>query len=103
MFKCPNCKKTANRVLVSRAIEGGAAIRRRRLCYECEHRWTTYEDYSPEAKAFANRDSTTAGVKINSEIRHELQRSVESLNKLPPISNPETLDDYIDRLGEETE
>ena len=41
---CPQCA-AASRVLESRSSEAGAAIRRRRECSGCGHRFTTYERY----------------------------------------------------------
>ena len=41
---CPLCE-SASRVLESRSSEAGAAIRRRRECSACGHRFTTYERY----------------------------------------------------------
>ena len=41
---CPLCE-AASRVLESRSSEAGAAIRRRRECSSCGHRFTTYERY----------------------------------------------------------
>lgn len=47
---CPKCKTTRNRVIDSRPshVEGLETIRRRRVCYGCEHHWTTYEFYAHE-------------------------------------------------------
>ena len=42
-MKCPKCKKMENKVVDSRIIKEGSAIRRRRECLECGHRFTTYE------------------------------------------------------------
>ena len=41
---CPLCE-AASKVLESRSSEAGAAIRRRRECSACGHRFTTYERY----------------------------------------------------------
>jgi transcriptional repressor NrdR len=41
---CPLCE-SPSRVLESRSAESGAAIRRRRQCSACGHRFTTYERY----------------------------------------------------------
>ena len=41
---CPLCQ-AASKVLESRSSEAGAAIRRRRECSQCGHRFTTYERY----------------------------------------------------------
>jgi transcriptional repressor NrdR len=41
--RCPYCSSQEDRVVDSRAAEEGAAIRRRRECLACHHRFTTYE------------------------------------------------------------
>jgi transcriptional repressor NrdR len=41
--KCPFCHEDNDRVIDSRAAAEGAAIRRRRQCLACRHRYTTYE------------------------------------------------------------
>mgnify|MGYP000987404102 FL=1 len=38
---CPYCRNTDSRVLDSRVVDDGAAIRRRRQCPSCERRFTT--------------------------------------------------------------
>ncbi len=40
---CPYCRKDHDKVIDSRASEGGLVIRRRRKCLECFKRYTTYE------------------------------------------------------------
>ncbi len=47
---CPSCKKNVNKVIDSRVTEGGAAIRRRRLCTACERRFTTKERLEDELR-----------------------------------------------------
>ncbi len=42
-MKCPYCHADNDRVLDTRASEDGSAIRRRRECLDCKHRYTTYE------------------------------------------------------------
>jgi transcriptional repressor NrdR len=42
-MKCPFCGNNDSRVVDSRVIDDGAAIRRRRECIVCERRFTTYE------------------------------------------------------------
>lgn len=41
--RCPWCLADQDRVVDSRAVEDGAAIRRRRECTGCGHRYTTFE------------------------------------------------------------
>ena len=43
-MKGPRCGKEEDKVLDSRAARDGAAIRRRRECLACGHRFTTYEE-----------------------------------------------------------
>lgn len=45
---CPSCGASDTRVVDSRPAESGSAIRRRRECEVCEHRFTTYERLEPQ-------------------------------------------------------
>lgn len=40
---CPSCNANDDKVIDSRASEGGRVIRRRRECLRCHKRFTTYE------------------------------------------------------------
>lgn len=40
---CPACGIENDFVIDSRSCEAGLAVRRRRRCNSCQHRWTTYE------------------------------------------------------------
>jgi hypothetical protein len=42
-MRCPNCGHPEDRVIDSRSTKEGRAIRRRRECIGCGHRYTTYE------------------------------------------------------------
>jgi transcriptional repressor NrdR len=42
-MKCPACSLPETKVIDSRATDDDEAIRRRRECLECGHRFTTYE------------------------------------------------------------
>jgi transcriptional repressor NrdR len=46
---CPSCHHDDTKVVDSRVAEEGAAIRRRRECLACTHRFTTFErvDHAP--------------------------------------------------------
>ena len=43
-MKCPKCGQSGDKVLDSRTARDGAAIRRRRECLGCGHRFTTFEE-----------------------------------------------------------
>ena len=42
-MKCPSCDYIDSKVIDSRSADDGTAIRRRRECLKCGHRFTTYE------------------------------------------------------------
>ena len=42
-MKCPRCGTEAGKVVDSRSVREGRAVRRRRECLECGERFTTYE------------------------------------------------------------
>ncbi len=41
--RCPYCEHDDDKVVDSRSLEGGAAVRRRRECLACGRRYTTHE------------------------------------------------------------
>ena len=55
-MKCPSCSADDDKVLESRAVRGGAAIRRRRTCLQCGRRFTTYAEILREGLVVAKRD-----------------------------------------------
>jgi transcriptional repressor NrdR len=46
-MRCPQCHHGATRVIDSRPAEHNAAIRRRRVCEACDHRFSTFERVVP--------------------------------------------------------
>ncbi|MBP9827169.1 transcriptional repressor NrdR [Candidatus Saccharibacteria bacterium] len=42
-MKCPSCASQHSRVVESRDVDNGSAVRRRRACEACHERFTTYE------------------------------------------------------------
>ena len=55
-MKCPKCGKDDDKVLDSRAAREGAAIRRRRECLACGHRFTTSEEIDRDEVVVVKRD-----------------------------------------------
>ncbi len=47
---CPYCGQDNDKVIDSRAAEGGLLVRRRRACIECTRRYTTYERVEKTAR-----------------------------------------------------
>lgn len=57
-MKCPKCHTVETKVIESRDVGGGEAIRRRRECLECEFRYTTYERIERPNLVVIKRDGT---------------------------------------------
>jgi len=55
-MKCPKCDGRENRVIDSREVRNGDAIRRRRACSNCGHRFTTYEEIQRALMQVTKRD-----------------------------------------------
>ncbi|MDU2558032.1 MAG: transcriptional regulator NrdR [Anaerococcus prevotii] len=57
-MRCPYCDSTNTRVLDSRSTEDDRAIRRRRLCEDCDRRFSTYERYEDFTIMVVKKDET---------------------------------------------
>ena len=55
-MKCPKCGVDEDRVLDSRSARDGAAIRRRRECTKCGHRFTTYVEIDRDEVLVVKKD-----------------------------------------------
>jgi transcriptional repressor NrdR len=56
---CPYCNADDDKVIDSRASDGGKIVRRRRECLGCARRFTTYERVEPTARLIVvKRDGT---------------------------------------------
>lgn len=56
VMRCVVCGSCDDKVLESRMVRGGAAIRRRRMCLCCGHRFTTYEEIMKDSLMVKKRD-----------------------------------------------
>jgi len=54
--RCPGCGHEDDRVIDSRSVREGQAVRRRRECLECRHRFTTYEFVEQAAVLVIKKD-----------------------------------------------
>lgn len=78
-MQCPFCKNLDSRVVDSRNMENGTAIRRRRCCDRCGGRFTTYERVETIVPMVIKRDGTR-------EIfnKHKIEDGIrKSCNKRP--------------------
>lgn len=58
-MNCPFCNVDNDKVIDSRAADGGRVIRRRRECVECGKRFTTYERVEQTARLMVVKDDGT--------------------------------------------
>jgi transcriptional repressor NrdR len=91
--RCPFCHHTDDRVVDSRSVREGRAVRRRRECLRCERRFTTYE-YIEERPLLV----TTGDGAREPFDRRKLLRSLQIATAKRPVTPTE-----IDRVVEEIE
>jgi len=80
-MKCPKCEHRENKVIDSREVREGSAIRRRRLCLNCGHRFTTYEEVLRAALQVIKRDGRREELS-----RDKLMQSIAIACQKRPIS-----------------
>jgi transcriptional repressor NrdR len=76
-MRCPNCQNEDTKVLDSRPISDGMAIRRRRECTKCETRFSTHEEMEILDLTVIKRDGRTQPYmreKIESGIRKAFEK-----------------------------
>lgn len=56
-MKCPFCSQLDDKVIDSRTAREGAVIRRRRECFGCRRRYTTYERVEENLPMIVKKDS----------------------------------------------
>ncbi len=91
-MRCPECGHDDSRVLDSRPVEHGAAIRRRRVCEHCEERFTTYE------RAVGQRSVRKRNGRVEAFDAEKLRRGVEAAVANRPVASR-----AVDVLLEEVE
>jgi len=93
-MRCPFCHANNDKVIDSRATEGGKVIRRRRECLECGRRFTTYEHVERTRLAVVKKDG--------SRVPFDRDKILAGLQKAcykRPIA-AEQLDDIVDAVEE---
>jgi transcriptional repressor NrdR len=86
--KCPACGKDDDKVLESRSIDDGSAVRRRRECVACKARFTSYERVEEKPLIVIKKDNTrqpysrgklTAGIRKACEKRPVSAEDIERI------------------------
>lgn len=118
-MKCSQCDATDTRVIESRDVHDGEAIRRRRECHSCSYRFTTYERFeqppvtvikSDENRELFDRHKLLAGLRRACEktpvTTLQLERLVSGIEKElqacgeQEVSSAKIGDMVIERLSE---
>ena len=98
---CPFCADDDTRVIDSRVVEGGAAVRRRRECDVCNKRFSTYERAELRLPMVVKKDGVrqTFGVeKIRSGMQKALEKRPVSADALE--QGVQTIVRSVQELGE---
>lgn len=84
-MKCSSCSSTENKVIESRDVAEGEAIRRRRECLKCGHRFTTYERIERPMLVVVKRDGTRelfSREKLLGGLQHSAEKTSVTLMQL---------------------
>jgi len=73
---CPFCANDDTRVIDSRVVEDGAAVRRRRECEACGKRFSTYERAELRLPLVVKKDGTRQAFDIE-KVRGGMQKALE--------------------------
>jgi transcriptional repressor NrdR len=91
---CPRCQASTG-ILETRRADDGNAVRRRRQCSSCGHRFTTYERQEPEPLAVVKRSGERQPFD-RSKLRGALVRASHKRDV-----DPRDLELIVDRIEEE--
>ncbi|MBI4029996.1 transcriptional repressor NrdR [Candidatus Berkelbacteria bacterium] len=87
---CPNCHKNNSAVIESR--DSGGDIRRRRICLDCRHRFTTYEKIEVPNLAVLKKDGRKEPF-----VRHKILSGIaKACEKRPCFGEAEEITSQIE-------
>lgn len=96
-MKCPACGEDNDKVLDSRSVRGGVAVRRRRTCLACGHRFTTYEERLRDSLMVVKRDG-----RLEEFSRSKLANGIER-SLLKRHVSLQQVENYVDEIVEDLE
>jgi transcriptional repressor NrdR len=104
-MRCPHCGSLEDKVLESRLLQGGAAMRRRRECVSCSYRFTSYEKIEEQPLMVIKRDGRREPfdrAKIEAGLERAIQKRPVARLKVERLVN-EVEDDVVLKSGNENE
>src|SRR5437870_3836135 len=81
-MRCPNCSNDDTKVLDSRPIADGMAIRRRRECTKCGTRFSTHEEMEILDLAVVKRDGST-----ETYLREKIEAGIRKAFEKRPLTH----------------
>jgi transcriptional repressor NrdR len=100
-MRCPKCSHLEDKVIDSRGARNNALIRRRRMCLQCGHRFTTYEEIVKTKLRIIKRDGRHEDLD-----RAKLISGIERACEKRPVSTADIenlVDGILDELDGEYE
>ena len=91
-MKCPYCQFLEDKVLDSRVVRDGDAIKRRRECLGCERRFTTYEHIEERRVRVVKKDGRREPFD-----RQKILRGLDLACRKRPVSS-ETVERIVDEI-----
>ena len=91
-MKCPFCGDLNNKVIDSRLGKDALSIRRRRECFKCSRRFTTYEKVEEQTPLLIKKDG-----RRESFDREKIRSGILKATQKRPVS-VEAIDNFIDQL-----
>jgi transcriptional repressor NrdR len=96
-MRCPYCGHEEDRVVDSRTSKEGRAVRRRRECLECSHRFTTYEYIENVSLTIVKNDQRREAYD-----RQKLMMGLVAACKKRPISMKK-IESIVDKIEDDME
>lgn len=94
-MKCQHCQSAENKVIESRDVADGEAIRRRRECLDCGYRFTTYERVERPSLVVVKRNGTRQLFS-----REKLLAGLQKACDKTPVTNMQ-LETFVARIERE--
>ena len=95
-MRCPHCGGNEDKVIESRTLANGEAIRRRRECERCGYRFTSYERTEDNQFMVIKKDSRREPFD-----REKIERGIERALEKRPVSRLQ-IESLINEIEDET-
>jgi len=95
-MRCPHCGNVEDKVIESRTLANGDAVRRRRECINCNYRFTSYEKIDERQFMVVKKD-----LRREPFDREKLERGVVRALEKRPFS-PMQVENLVNEIEDET-